>query len=210
MLSAWQLLARRRGRPGSCGAARCHSAEQPQRSAGQLGRDDRRGSRRCMHGGPVPGKPRGKPAEHGAQACGAPSRVASSKKPPSPTRPPAPCATWARPRIVLLDRSVGPQSSLRPIENGGVAALPPAVPARRRPHREHAGRHRGRRAMKRCRFRSPAGSVLIRGPSLQDKRGKITAKGGAADRMPPPRGRWHPTGRAPEPATFSGSADRRR
>ncbi|MFD0416743.1 MFS transporter [Streptomyces sp. NPDC127108] len=30
------------------------------------------------------------------------------------------------------------------------------------------------------------------------------------DRMPPPCGRWHPTGRAPEPATRFGSADRRR
>ncbi len=30
------------------------------------------------------------------------------------------------------------------------------------------------------------------------------------DRMPPPRGRWHPTGRGPESATRSKSADRRR
>jgi hypothetical protein len=30
------------------------------------------------------------------------------------------------------------------------------------------------------------------------------------DRMSPPRGRWHSPGRAPEPATRSGPADRRR
>ncbi len=41
----------------AAGPARCRSAEQPQRSAGQLRRDDRGGSRRCIHGGPVPGKP---------------------------------------------------------------------------------------------------------------------------------------------------------
>lgn len=116
-----------------------------------------------------------------------------------------------------------PEESDQPEACSSMTAIMPHCrrppPVRRRPRAgtvatsaRTRGRHRaGRRArahrrrQQPPREREPGALALVTKPDKPDGIGVDRL-----DRMPPPRGRWHPTGRAPEPATRSGSADRRR